>query len=321
MKKLILTLFFSFSLLFSSSGYAECISGDCINGYGTFTYADGSKYVGEFKDGKRNGQGTKTQVDGYTYDGLWISDKTELNEREIDLKHVFFPIKENWDENWLNENLMIAPKSIHQYPMNVSQGNFEPKKIRFNINQSVNGVSISGILIPRQILGELSTSWGSAIVKFKRIKDGKFFEIYARKIIFDDSENVCQSGEIDIADPDLCKLSSAEPMKIDNDIVWGSTFSFKDIDYDGEEELIVNEKLATRVGSDYIAYNIINTKHDFRIDERNPISVVYNDRGYFIEDKKLLKNRYSSGCCNWITYTWKAEKGSYELIEIEDNLD
>ena len=313
MKKLLLTILVS--LIWSNVSIAECIEGDCINGYGTFTYADGSKYVGEFKDGKRNGQGTKTRVDGSTYDGLWISDKTELNEREIDLKNVFFPIKENWDENWLNENLMIAPKSI------VSQDNFEPKKIRFNINQSINGVSISGILIPRVTLDILSTSWGSAIVKFIRIKDGKFFEIYARKIIFDDSENVCQSGEIDIVDPDLCKLSSAEPMKIDNDIVWGSTFSFKDIDYDGEEELIVNEKLATRVGSDYIAYNIINTKHDFRIDERNPISVVYNDRGDFIEDKKLLINQYNAGCCNWSKYTWKAEKGSYELIEIEDNLD
>ena len=34
------------------SGFAECIKGDCINGYGTYTYANGSKYVGEFKNAK-----------------------------------------------------------------------------------------------------------------------------------------------------------------------------------------------------------------------------------------------------------------------------
>ena len=30
------------------------------NGQGTFTYPDGEKYVGEFKDGERNGQGKIT---------------------------------------------------------------------------------------------------------------------------------------------------------------------------------------------------------------------------------------------------------------------
>ena len=31
---------------------------------GTTTYSDGGKYVGEHKDGKRNGQGTQTLPDG-----------------------------------------------------------------------------------------------------------------------------------------------------------------------------------------------------------------------------------------------------------------
>jgi hypothetical protein len=45
-----------------------CISGDCINGYGTYVYR-GVKYVGEFKNGKYNGQGTKTYPDGEIYVG------------------------------------------------------------------------------------------------------------------------------------------------------------------------------------------------------------------------------------------------------------
>ena len=39
-------------LLWSNVGFAKCIKGDCNNGYGTFTWTDGAKYVGEFKDGK-----------------------------------------------------------------------------------------------------------------------------------------------------------------------------------------------------------------------------------------------------------------------------
>ena len=39
-----------------------CISGDCENGHGTFTWANGGKYVGEWKDGKQHGQGTLSKV-------------------------------------------------------------------------------------------------------------------------------------------------------------------------------------------------------------------------------------------------------------------
>ena len=41
-------------------GVAACIEGDCDNGYGTYTWADGRKYVGEWKNDKKHGQGTLT---------------------------------------------------------------------------------------------------------------------------------------------------------------------------------------------------------------------------------------------------------------------
>ena len=39
------------------------------NCYGTVTYEDGTKHVGEFKDGKPNGQGTLTYADGTKHVG------------------------------------------------------------------------------------------------------------------------------------------------------------------------------------------------------------------------------------------------------------
>jgi len=46
-----------------------------INGQGTYTYADGSEYVGEFRDGKYHGQGTYTFSNGDKYVGELRNDK------------------------------------------------------------------------------------------------------------------------------------------------------------------------------------------------------------------------------------------------------
>ena len=62
-------------LLWCNVGFAECIEGDCNNGYGTYTEADGSKYVGGWKDGKEHGQGTFTWADGTVEKGIWENDK------------------------------------------------------------------------------------------------------------------------------------------------------------------------------------------------------------------------------------------------------
>jgi hypothetical protein len=62
MKKLSLYIFLG--LMVCNVGFAECIEGDCINGHGTFTYASGDEYVGEWKDGIWHGQGTFAWASG-----------------------------------------------------------------------------------------------------------------------------------------------------------------------------------------------------------------------------------------------------------------
>ena len=47
------------------------------NCFGTVTSSSGNKYVGEFKDGKRDGQGTSTLSDGSKYVGEWKSGKPD----------------------------------------------------------------------------------------------------------------------------------------------------------------------------------------------------------------------------------------------------
>ena len=63
MRKLLTILIVVLSTQFSFNLSAECIEGNCVNGQGTYNYANGDQYIGEHKDGKYHGQGTYTFAD------------------------------------------------------------------------------------------------------------------------------------------------------------------------------------------------------------------------------------------------------------------
>jgi hypothetical protein len=48
-----------------------CLSGDCINGFGTFAFRDGAKYSGSFRNKTQNGKGTIVYANGDKYTGDW----------------------------------------------------------------------------------------------------------------------------------------------------------------------------------------------------------------------------------------------------------
>lgn len=50
---------------------AQCTSGNCTNGKGTFQYPSGAKYVGDFKDGRMHGQGICYYSNKSKYQGAW----------------------------------------------------------------------------------------------------------------------------------------------------------------------------------------------------------------------------------------------------------
>ena len=76
MKKLIILSTFFFSI--SVHALPDCPSDTSVrwnNCFGTYTYADGGKYVGEWKDDNRHGQGTGTFPSGNKYVGEWKDGK------------------------------------------------------------------------------------------------------------------------------------------------------------------------------------------------------------------------------------------------------
>ncbi|NJK84089.1 MAG: hypothetical protein HC912_10110 [Saprospiraceae bacterium] len=69
MKFLLLTLFIT--IVFTPLTHAQCISGDCQNGEGTYLLPSGAKYFGTFKNGEIHGFGTCKYPDGSKYEGEW----------------------------------------------------------------------------------------------------------------------------------------------------------------------------------------------------------------------------------------------------------
>lgn len=51
---------------------AQCISGNCKNGFGTYRYADHSKFTGQFQNGLRHGKGKMIYSDGNVYEGPFV---------------------------------------------------------------------------------------------------------------------------------------------------------------------------------------------------------------------------------------------------------
>lgn len=59
----------------NSNSNGSCISGNCNNGNGTWSYPDGGKYVGSWRKGIPNGQGTSYFADGNKYEGQFFDGK------------------------------------------------------------------------------------------------------------------------------------------------------------------------------------------------------------------------------------------------------
>jgi hypothetical protein len=71
--KVSLSISFFLILLAQNALWAQCTSGNCQNGRGTFVYPSGAKYTGDFKNGEIHGKGVCLYSDGSKYEGEWAN--------------------------------------------------------------------------------------------------------------------------------------------------------------------------------------------------------------------------------------------------------
>ncbi|MBK7478015.1 MAG: caspase family protein [Haliscomenobacter sp.] len=72
-----LTLTLVLLLAFKLALNAQCISGNCLQGTGVMLYPSGARYVGEFRNGTRDGWGVCYFSDGSNYQGNWSNDRPD----------------------------------------------------------------------------------------------------------------------------------------------------------------------------------------------------------------------------------------------------
>ena len=61
--------------------YVGSYKNDLRNGQGTYTFANGENYVGKFKDDLWNGQGTYTFANGTVEEGIWKDDEFQYKQK------------------------------------------------------------------------------------------------------------------------------------------------------------------------------------------------------------------------------------------------
>ena len=71
------TIIILLATLLGSSGYSQCISGDCTNGTGKYQLSEKSIYHGSFRKSRFDGKGKLIMADGSTYKGGFVNGKLQ----------------------------------------------------------------------------------------------------------------------------------------------------------------------------------------------------------------------------------------------------
>ena len=127
---------------------------DKQNGQGTYTFANGDKYVGEFKNNKRNGQGTFTFADGRVAEGIWKDNEFQY-AKKVTPQPRTIEVKPS-----------VETKTDAE-PASISAPKIEPKKKR-NLTKEF-GVSLYGSFLH-------SEKVPNALFFFDNIEKGDSFE-------------------------------------------------------------------------------------------------------------------------------------------------
>jgi hypothetical protein len=189
--------FFVFLLVSPTLAHAVCISGDCKNGYGIFSWANGDEHEGDFKNGKADGQGTRKYWDRDRYIGgykdgqknghgayYWANGDRFVGEYKDGKRNgrgtKTYADGTRWIGTWINDKRVWQPKKdcaqLVQYGDDELYKDFEKifdRQVLFDeTNESLNKIKKDLISDSKTLYGLDKTNDWSVVVKTiaKRLK-------------------------------------------------------------------------------------------------------------------------------------------------------
>ena len=114
---------------------AQCISGNCQNGIGTYRYSATSKYTGQFQNALRHGKGKMTYADGSVYEGPFSYGKKNGNGGTITYVNGDKYVGQ-WSGDFPNGKGKYFFKTKERYEGDFVNGEFDGQGIMYYADQA-----------------------------------------------------------------------------------------------------------------------------------------------------------------------------------------
>lgn len=164
-------------------------------------------------------------------------------------------------------------------------------KVYFKYNQLVNGYEVTGRWMPFEPHNET----GSVIMNFRHTTGGQSFQyienIYHNfdmdKITFSKGFKGYQNGDVYYLD----YITNDNPDEYkDSPLYYYAPFQFYDVDFDGEQELIINDCDQIKGGNTYRAYKVRD--NDIELMGYLPFNALDNEVTFDMHNKTIRLNRF-----------------------------
>lgn len=180
------------------------------------------------------------------------------------------------NSTWINTLNKIEFPLMHDSLLNVY----------FKYNQLVNGYEVTG----RWMLFDAHSETGEAIINFHHVERGQSFHytesIYRNfdmdEITFSDGFKGYQDGDVYYLD---YKIHDNPDSYKDSPLSYYAPFQFYDVDFDGNDELIINGCDLLKGGNSYRVYKIID--NSIQLMDSLPFNRLNNDVEFDIENKSM----------------------------------
>ena len=209
-------------LLCSSNIYSQCISGDCQNGKGTMIYSNGSRYEGNWSNGKCSGFGIESFPNGSRYEGHFVDNN--YNGKGIGFLANGDRYEGNYVDGYRSGYGTLFYKDGIKYEGNWSQSKCNgfgiqtwPKGDRYEgnwLNNKRNGKGkafwANGDRYEGDFVDDYRTGFGKLLKKDGTIQEGRFLN------------DVFQGSEAASSNTKVNTQSSNTPVSSlpDGDIIW-----------------------------------------------------------------------------------------------------